>query len=44
MVASSEGGMDIEEVAETNPDAIVTEAMILKQVYNRSKRNVLQKH
>jgi succinyl-CoA synthetase beta subunit len=27
MVASSEGGMDIEEVAETNPDAIVTEAI-----------------
>ena len=27
MVGSSEGGMDIEEVAETNPDAIVTEAI-----------------
>ena len=30
MVASSEGGMDIEEVAETNPDAIVTEAIDIK--------------
>lgn len=27
VMASSEGGMDIEEVAETNPDAIVTEAI-----------------
>ena len=27
MVASAEGGMDIEEVAESNPDAIVTEAV-----------------
>jgi succinyl-CoA synthetase beta subunit len=27
MVASSQGGMDIEEVAETNPEAIVTEAI-----------------
>ena len=27
MVASKEGGMDIEEVAESNPDAIVTEAV-----------------
>jgi|EP00945_MAST-04E_sp_MAST-4E-sp1_P002073 succinyl-CoA synthetase beta subunit len=30
MVASSEGGMDIEEVAETNPDAIVNEAIDIK--------------
>ena len=30
MVASSEGGVDIEEGAETNPDAIVTEAIDIK--------------
>ena len=31
MVASSEGGMDIEEVAESNPDAIVKEAIDIKE-------------